>query len=126
MEILNLLFDTLEKNGEEYMILKLYDILLKLKLNPSFKVHNIVMKYLDKYKSAENININDILQKVIQKEIFDPNLNNKLNFKKRTLKSKYYKNILFEDVTFYAFDTCIYCQKVIMLIIFLRMKLYIL
>ena len=113
MEILNLLFDTLEKNGEEYMVLKLYDILLKLKLNPSFKVHNIVMKYLDKYKSAENININDILQKVIQKEIFDPNLNNKLNFKKRTLKSKYYKNILFEDVTFYAFDTCIYCQKVI-------------
>ena len=99
MEILNLLFDTLEKNGEEYMVLKLYDILLKLKLNPSFKVHNIVMKYLDKYKSAENININDILQKVIQKEIFDPNLNNKLNFKKRTLKSKYYKNILFEDVS---------------------------
>ena len=113
MEILNLLFDTLEKNGEEYMVLKLYDILLKLKLNPSFKVHNIVMKYLDKYKSAENININDILKKVIQKEIIDVNLDNKLNFKKRTLKSKYYKNILFEDVIFYAFDTCIYCQKVI-------------
>ena len=113
MEILNLLFDTLEKNGEEYMVLKLYDILLKLKLNPSFKVHNIVMKYLDKYKSADNININDILQKVIQKEVIDVNLNNKMNFKRRTLKSKYYENILFEDLVFYAFDTCIYCQNVI-------------
>ena len=113
MEILNLLFDTLEKNGEEYMVLKLYDILLKLKLNPSFKVHNIVMKYLDKYKSAENININDILQDIINKEIIDEKNNNKFNIKKRTLKSKYYKNILFEDITFYAFDTCIYCQKMI-------------
>ena len=35
----------LEKNGEEYMVLKLYDMLIKLRLNPSFKVHNIVMKY---------------------------------------------------------------------------------
>ena len=117
MEILNLLFDTLEKNGEEYMVLKLYDILLKLKLNPSFKVHNIIMKYLDKYKSADNININDILQKIINKENIEENINsnnaNKLNLKKRTLKSKYYKNILFENITFYAFDTCIYCQKMI-------------
>ena len=47
MEILNLLFETLEKNGEEYMVLKLYDMLIKLRLNPSFKVHNIVMKYLN-------------------------------------------------------------------------------
>ena len=111
MEILNLLFDTLEKNGEEYMVLKLYDVLLKLKLNPSFKVHNIVMKYLDKYKSGENIHINDILQNIIKKEIYD--VNEKVSLKKRTLKSKYYKNILFEEITFYAFDICIYCQNFI-------------
>ena len=111
MEILNLLFDTLEKNGEEYMILKLYDVLLKLKLNPSFKVHNIVMKYLDKYKSDANININDILQNIIKKEVY--NTNTKETLKKRTLKSKYYTNILFEDITFYAFDTCIYCSNMI-------------
>ena len=111
MEIINLLFETLEKNGEEYMVLKLYDILLKLKLNPSFKVHNIVMKYLDKYKSAENVNINDILQKIIKHVAND--IDTKEKFKKRTLKSKYYKNILSEDIIFYAFDTCIYCQKII-------------
>ena len=111
MEILNLLFDTLEKNGEEYMVLKLYDILLKLRLNPSFKVHNIVMKYLDKYKSAENVNINDILQKAISH--ININYDSKDNLKKRTFKSKYYKNILSEDIIFYAFDTCIYCQKMI-------------
>ena len=111
MEILNLVFDTLEKNGEEYMVLKLYDILLKLRLNPSFKVHNIVMKYLDKYKSGENTNINEILQSIIKKEIYEETI--KPPLKKRTLKSKYYKNILFEEVTFYAFDTCIYCQNLI-------------
>ena len=111
MEILNLLFDTLEKNGEEYMVLKLYDILIKLRLNPSFKVHNIVMKYLDKYKSAENVNINDILQKAIN-HIYN-NSDSKDKYKKRTIKSKYYKNILSEDIIFYAFDTCIYCQKMI-------------
>ena len=111
MEILNLVFDTLEKNGEEYMVLKLYDILLKLRLNPSFKVHNIVMKYLDKYKSGENTNINEILQRIIKKEIYEDTI--KPSLKKRTLKSKYYQNILFEEVTFYAFDTCIYCQNLI-------------
>ena len=111
MEIINLLFDTLEKNGEEYMVLKLYDILIKLRLNPSFKVHNIVMKYLDKYKSAENININDILQKAIKH--IGNNFESKDKFTKRTFKSKYYKNILSEDIIFYAFDTCIYCQQII-------------
>ena len=111
MEILNLLFETLEKNGEEYMVLKLYDVLLKLKLNPSFKVHNIVMKCLDKDKSSENININDILKKKLSQEIYE--LNTKESFKKRTLKSKYNTNILFEEITFYAFDTCIYCQNMI-------------
>ena len=111
MEILNLIFDTLEKNGEEYMVLKLYDILLKLKLNPSFKVHNIVMKYLDKYKSGENTNINEILQNIIKKEIYE--LSIKPSLKRRTLKSKFYENILFEEITFYAFDTCIYCQNLI-------------
>ena len=111
MEILNLLFDTLEKNGDEYMILYLYDILLKLRLNPSLKVHNIVMKYLDKYKSDENVNINDILQKAIKH--ISNNLESKDKYKKRTFKSKYYKNILSEEIIFYAFDTCIYCQKLL-------------
>jgi len=66
---------------------------------------------LDKYKSAENININDILQKAIKRKT--NNAESKSSFKRRTLKSKYYKNILSQDVIFYAFDTCIYCQQII-------------
>ena len=102
MEIFNLLFETLSKNGTEYMILKLYDIIIKLKLNPSLKVHNIVMKILDNSKGGGNINEN--LQKAIRGE--EGKIYTKYNFRKRTLKSKYFKNILTEKILFYAFDAC--------------------
>ena len=46
MEIFNLLFDVLSKYGKDTMVLKLYDVLIKKKLNPSFKVHNMVMKIM--------------------------------------------------------------------------------
>ena len=42
MEIFNLLFEAINKYGKELMVLKLYDLLLKRKLNPSFKVHNML------------------------------------------------------------------------------------
>ena len=47
IEIFNLLFDVLSKYGKEYMILKLYSLLINRKLNPSFKVHNMVMKIME-------------------------------------------------------------------------------
>ena len=102
MEIFNLLFETLAEHGTNYMILKLYDILIKLKLNPSLKVHNIAMKILDGVKGDGNLN--DNLQRVIKSE--ENNVYSNNNFRKRTLKSKYCKNILTEDILFYAFDTC--------------------
>ena len=102
MEIFNLLFETLSVNGTDYMILKLYDILIKLRLNPSLKVHNIAMKILDRVKSGGNFSEN--LQKFIKNE--EGKVYNNINFRKRTLKSKYFKNILTEDILFYAFDAC--------------------
>ena len=56
MEIFNLLFETLAEHGTNYMILKLYNILIQLKLNPSLKVHNIAMKILDGVKGDGNLN----------------------------------------------------------------------
>ena len=107
MEIFNLLFETLNQYGKETMVLKLYDIMLKKHLNPSFKVHNIVMKINENKKVEKNVNEN--IKKLIEKE--DKYKFKKINFNKRTFRSKYYPNILTENIKFYAFDTCIVCQK---------------
>ena len=107
MEIFNLLFDALSLYGEDYMVLKLYDYLLTLHLNPSFKVHNIVMKLLDKKKIEGKIREN--LQNAFKEELKRVYTNN--GFRKRTFKSKFYGNILTEDIIFYAFDSCMNCQE---------------
>ena len=107
MEIFNLLFEALSLYGEDYMVLKLYDILLTLHLNPSFKVHNIVMKLLDKKKFEGDIK--DNLQKSFKNEL--KNVYDNKDFRKRTFKSKYYGNILTDDIIFFAFDSCLTCQK---------------
>ena len=110
MEIFNLLFEALSNYGKENMVLRLYSILLKKRLNPSFKVHNIVMKILEKKK--ESGNFGDILQKIIEKdEKSSAKQLIKNNFSKRTFRSRYYPNILSENINFYAFDTCMFCQK---------------
>ena len=107
MEIFNLLFEALNKYGKENMVLKLYDILLKKKLNPSFKVHNIVMKIMENKKIRGKMN--DNLTKIIKKD--EKIKYKKVNFSKRTFRSKYYPTILTENIKFYGFDTCIVCQK---------------
>ena len=107
MEIFNLLFEALSLYGEDYMVLKLYDILLTLHLNPSFKVHNIVMKLLDKKKFEGNIK--DNLQNAFKDELKEKYTNK--DFRKRTFKSKYYGNILSDDIIFFSFDSCINCQQ---------------
>jgi hypothetical protein len=114
MEIFNLLFETLLENGTDYMILKLYDILIKLRLNPSLKVHNIAMKILDSDKGGGKINEN--LQRALSVE--EGKTYSNRNFRKRTVKSKYFKNILTENILFYAFDACMgmECQKEINLL----------
>ena len=107
MEIFNLLFEVLSVYGKDYMVLKLYDVLLKKKLNPSFKAHNIVLKLIESKKVEGNFS--DNLKKIIEKE--EKNHYPKNKFSRRTFRSKYYPNILTENIKFYAFDSCILCQK---------------
>ena len=109
MEIFNLLFDALSEYGKSTMVLRLYYILLKKKLNPNFKVHNIVMKIMEGKKIEGNFSEN--LEKIIKAE--EKKTYKKSNFSPRTFKSKYYQNILTEDIKFYTFDSCIFCQKII-------------
>ena len=107
MEIFNLLFEVLSVYGKDYMVLKLYDVLIKKKLNPSFKAHNIVLKLIENKKVEGNFS--DNLKKIIEKE--EKNVYTKYKFSRRTFRSKYYPTILTEDIKFYAFDSCIFCQK---------------
>ena len=107
MELFNLLFETLSTYGKDYMVLQLYDALLKLHLNPSLKVHTIVMKIIDKQNMEGNFN--EKLQKFIENE--SKTIYKKSKLTKRGFRSKYNEKILTEDITFYAFDTCIVCQK---------------
>ena len=109
MEIFNLLFEALSEYGKSNMVLRLYYILLKKKLNPNFKVHNIVMKIMEGKKIEGNFSEN--LEKIIKAE--EKKTYKKSNFSPRTFKSKYYQNILTEDIKFYTFDSCIFCQKIV-------------
>ena len=106
MEIFNLLFDVLSKYGKDTMVLKLYDVLIKKKLNPSFKVHNMVMKIMEGKKMEGNFAEN--LKKIIEIEEKYPA--NKINFSRRTFRSKYFSNILTENIKFFAFDSCLMCN----------------
>ena len=138
IEIFNLLFDVLSKYGTETMILRLYHLLaIKKKLNPSFKVHNMVMKIMEsklvedekkkEEKKSEGVkgerkdikgkkgegksmegNFIEKLQKIISK---DEKPITKINFSKRTFRSKYFPNILTENIQFFAFDACYLCQQ---------------
>ena len=109
MEIYNILFETLVANGKEYMVLKLYDIILQLHLNPSFKVHSMVMEILDKKKQK---NDKAKISQIMKNNQSNPTtLYNKQMFQIRTFKSKYLGNILTDKIKFYNYDLCIHCQK---------------
>ena len=53
MNILNLMFDILNKYDEHEMMLKLYQKLLQLKLNPSTSIFDIMTKIVDKNKMKD-------------------------------------------------------------------------
>jgi hypothetical protein len=110
METFNLLFEALYKFGKhDNMILKLYAILLKFHLNPSSKVHKIVMEIFEKNNLQGNLN--EKIQMYLQKE--GKKTYDKKGFRKRVFRSKYHCYFISEDIVFYAFDTCIVCQNII-------------
>ena len=108
MEIFNLLFEAITLYGQEnknYMILKLYDLILSQHLNPSLKIHSIVVKIMEK----ENIEGNEQIKSLISNEI--DKKYTKANFKKRAFRAKFNQHILSEDIELYAFDNCTKCQN---------------
>ena len=107
MQIFNLLFEVLSTYGEDNMVLKLYDVLLKKRLNPNLKVHNIVMKIMEKKK--DDGNISDKLKEIIENE--KKKIYFKTNFSRRAFRTKLYPNILTEHIKFYSFYPCLQCQK---------------
>ena len=112
MEIYNLLFESINLYGDDYMILKLYNFFIKRHLNPSFKVHNIVMKILDKKESkGQKGNLNLLLNNIDKNSKINNLKFDRNKFRKRTFRNKYDSNILGEDVFFYYIDTCVECQE---------------
>ena len=113
MEIFNLLFEALNNYGQKEMVLKLYDILLKKHLNPSFQIHSVAMKIIEKNKdSGKTGGMNDNLKKLLSNAEKSTKFK-KNNFSRRTFRSRYYPNIYTENIKFFAFDTCIFCQQII-------------
>jgi ssDNA-binding Zn-finger/Zn-ribbon topoisomerase 1 len=113
MEIFNSLFEALNKYGKKEMVLKLYDIMLKKHLNPTSQIHSIAMKIIEKNKdSGKKRNMNDNLKKLLSNAEKTTKFK-KINFSRRTFRSRYYPNIYTENIKFYAFDTCIFCQHII-------------
>ena len=108
MGIFNILFEAISKYGKnDNFILKLYAHLLNLHLNPSQKVHKIVMQIIEK-KNLEG-NFNEKLISILENE--KNIIYNKKGFRKRVIKSKYFPTVLSESIVFYAFDTCLLCQS---------------
>ena len=110
MEIFNLLFDVLNKNKEEQMILKLYQKLIMFKLHPSTFIYDIINKLLDTQQIKELISDELIKNK---DELFFNSYDPPLSFRKRTFKNECEKNVLTSQVQFYKFDQCIECQNLI-------------
>ena len=110
MEIFNLLFDVLNKNKEEQMILKLYQKLIMFKLHPSTFIYDIINKLLDTQQIKELISDELIKNK---DELFFNSYDPPLSFRKRTFKNKCEQNVLTSQVQFYKFDQCIECQNLI-------------
>ena len=110
MEIFNLLFDVLNKNKEEQMILKLYQKLIMFKLHPSTFIYDIINKLLYTQQIKELISDELIKNK---DELFFNSYDSPLSFRKRTFKNECEKNVLTSQVQFYKFDQCIECQNLI-------------
>ena len=118
MNILNLLFDTLNKTSENEMILKLYHKLIDLNINPSSFIYNIISSTMDKAQMRvlkdklrlSKIKIDDNVLK-----FKNCNLNVNHNFK-RTFSSIEDNLSLNDRLKFYANFSCIICGEKINLL----------
>ena len=110
INILNLLFETLNEEREQIMIFKLYQKLLQLKINPSTFIYNIISNILDKDQIKEliektKVNTNKSSLK------FEINNNIISQFKERTFLSKSDKLLISSKLKFDIFSPCVNCGE---------------
>ena len=87
MNILNLMFDVLNKHGEPQMLLKLFQKLLQLKINPSSFIYDLLSNVIDKNQIKDlNEEVKNITKNNTAKS-FKFNDYNKKNNRERTFLS---------------------------------------
>ena len=114
MNILNLLFDVLNKHGEPQMMLKLYQKLLQLKINPSTFIYDIMSNVLDK-KQIKNI-FGGMRKNSSKIKLKFKDYNVK-NMRERTFLSINDNLPLETKPRFYYDYSCIYCTEKINLLL---------
>ena len=100
IELINVLFESLNKFQEKEKILRLYDRLLKYNITPNSFIYSIVGKIVKKRDDSLEV-ISDI--KNIEKN----------NFLRRTFRSEKETNILGDSITFNFIQECPDCNKLI-------------
>jgi len=112
MNIFNLMFDVLNKHGEPQMMLKLYQKLLQLKINPSTSIYNIISNILDKKQIK---NLADEMKKNSSKQLKFKDYYEKNN-RERTFLSINDNLPLDTKPKFYYDYSCISCNQTINLL----------
>ena len=107
MNIFNLMFDVLNKHSEPQMMLRLYQKLLQLKINPSTFIYDIISNILDKKQIK---NLLDEMKKNSSKELKFKDFSSKNN-RKRTFLSINDNLPLETKPRFYYNFNCISCQE---------------
>jgi hypothetical protein len=101
IELINALFEALNKFQDKEKIIRLYDKILEYKITPNNNIYSIVGKVANK-KGRDSYDF-----KIEMKQ------NDKSNFPRRTFKSEYETNILFDDISFDYIQECPECNKLI-------------
>ena len=103
MNIFNLMFEVLNQENEQKMIVKLYQKILQLKINPSTFIYNIISNRLDKEQIKE---LFDEMKSGKNRSLYFGN-HETSKFNSRTLLNIYDKSSLINKKL--SFDTTFYC-----------------
>ena len=131
IEIFEILFENVVKYSTEENIRYLYKKFIERKLNPSWKIFNLVSKYLKslnklKMISKSQVNIFDSIkeEQILSKSRSNKNIKDDKKEKSKNFNTSIYRlrtlknlekdeNIFSNDVEFVCFSECPYCKKII-------------
>lgn len=102
IELINVLFESLNKFQEKEKIIRLYDKILEYKITPNNFIYSIVGKIGNKRVSGENFDFIKAIKK-----------SDTSNFKRRTFRSEQETNILFDNFSFNYISSCPECSEFI-------------